>query len=126
LTADHALQRDDLGFLFLDQIGGTGIVIEGAGLVSLNPDANELARDVMSLGESMQRLPGNELLGNLALELDAVGTVLGHGLHPSKARSTLLNYRSSLVRPQGRTPIGGQFCKPIDTQSPSATKYSGK
>ena len=34
----------------------------------------------MALGEPMQGLAGQELLRDLALELDAVGAVLGHGL----------------------------------------------
>ncbi|MFT3973783.1 MAG: DDE-type integrase/transposase/recombinase [Amaricoccus sp.] len=36
----------------------------------------------------MQRLARQEFLGDLALELDAVRSVLHHGFHPSKARRT--------------------------------------
>jgi hypothetical protein len=36
--------------------------------------------------------PGNELLRDLSLGLDAVGTLPGHGFHPLKAQLTLSNY----------------------------------
>jgi hypothetical protein len=46
----------------------------------------------------MERLACNEVLGDLAFELDAVGAVLCHGFHPLKAwqfRSIPLN--SSII-----------------------------
>src|SRR4030095_17089859 len=36
--------------------------------------------------------PGNELLRDLPLELNAVGTLSGHGFHPLKAQLTLSNH----------------------------------
>jgi hypothetical protein len=35
--------------------------------------------------------PGNELLRDVPLELNAVGTLSGHGFHPLKAQLTLSN-----------------------------------
>jgi hypothetical protein len=58
----------------------------------LNPDANQLTRDIMPLGKRIQALPGNELLRDLPLELNAVGTLSGHGFHPLKAQLTLSNH----------------------------------
>ena len=58
----------------------------------LNPDANQLTRDIMPLGKRVQALPGNELLRDLPLELNAVGTLSGHGFHPLKAQLTLSNH----------------------------------
>src|SRR6516165_11161065 len=43
----------------------------------------------MPLGKRVQALPGNELLRDLPLELNAVGTLSGHGFHPLKAQLTL-------------------------------------
>jgi hypothetical protein len=40
----------------------------------------------------VQALPGNELLRDLPLELNAVGTLSGHGFHPLKAQLTLSNH----------------------------------
>ena len=40
----------------------------------------------MPLGKRVQALPGNELLRDLPLELNAVGTLSGHGFHPLKAQ----------------------------------------
>jgi hypothetical protein len=45
----------------------------------------------MPLGESVKRLPGNVLMYDLPLELDAVRTMSGHGFHLSKAQHTLSN-----------------------------------
>ena len=64
----------------------------GAGFILLNPDANQLTRDIMPLGKRVQALPGNELLRDLPLELNAVGTLSGHGFHPLKAQLTLSNH----------------------------------
>jgi hypothetical protein len=46
----------------------------------------------MPLGKRVQALPGNELLRDLPLEFDAVGTLSGHGFHPLKAQLTLSNH----------------------------------
>src|SRR6516162_6769399 len=58
----------------------------------------------MPLGKPVQGLSGNELLCDLPFELDAVGTLSGHGFHPLKAQRTLSTHEPQLVRPQGRTP----------------------
>jgi hypothetical protein len=63
-----------------------------AGFILLNPDADQLTRDIMPLGKRVQALPGNELLRDLPLELDAVGTLSGHGFHPLKAQLILSNH----------------------------------
>jgi hypothetical protein len=36
--------------------------------------------------QTVQGLAGDEFLGDLPLEFDAVGSVPGHGFHPVKAR----------------------------------------
>jgi hypothetical protein len=43
-------------------------------------------------GKRVQALPGNELLRDLPLEFDAVGTLSGHGFHRLKAQLTLSNH----------------------------------
>ena len=40
----------------------------------------------MAFRETVERLAGNEFLGDLPLELDAMGAMLGHGFDPPKAR----------------------------------------
>jgi hypothetical protein len=40
---------------------------------------DQVARDVVAPGETVERLAGNELLRHLPLEVDAMTTVLGHG-----------------------------------------------
>src|SRR5260370_25842316 len=72
-----------------------GVFVQGAGFILLNPDPYQLTRDIMPLGKRVQALPGNELLRDLPLELNAVGTLSGHGFHPFKAQLTLSNHQPS-------------------------------
>src|SRR5271170_7547907 len=92
-----------------------------AGLVLLNPDPNQVSADVVALGEPVKGLAGQELLSDLALELDAVRAVLRHGLpsFESPARRSILSRPT--VRPEGPTPIRGQNCTPIDKWTPLGT-----
>jgi hypothetical protein len=53
------------------------LFVQGACFILLNPDANQLTRDIMPLGKRIQAFPGNELLRDLPLELNAVGTLSG-------------------------------------------------
>jgi putative ABC transport system substrate-binding protein len=73
-------------------IGSLGVFVQGAGFILLNPDADQLTRDIMPLGKRVQALPGNEFLRDLPLERDAVGALSGHGFHPLKAQLTLSNH----------------------------------
>ncbi len=51
-----------------------------------DPDADQAAREVVTLAENMLWLAAEVFLNHAALELDAVCAVPGHGLHPSKAQ----------------------------------------
>jgi hypothetical protein len=55
----------------------------------------------MPLRKRIQALPGNELLRDLPLELDAVGTLSGHGFHPLKAHLTCQITNLNLSGPRG-------------------------
>jgi hypothetical protein len=59
----------------------------------------------MSAGEGVERLARDELLSDLTFEFDAVGAVLGHGLHPLKARRSRSIPNLQAVHRQGRTPL---------------------
>ena len=50
------------------------------------PDSDQVARDVVAFGETVECLARNEVQGDLSFELDAMDAVLGHGFHPLKAR----------------------------------------
>jgi hypothetical protein len=49
----------------LEQIGGLDVLVEGAGLVLLNPYADQIAADVVALRQPVQCLAGEKLLGDL-------------------------------------------------------------
>ena len=48
LLADEPLECRNSCFVFLDHVGSGSILVEAAGLVSLDPDANQVARYVMA------------------------------------------------------------------------------
>ena len=104
LPANHPLQRRNLGFVFLEEISSLSIFVQGADFILLNPDPDQLPRDIMPLGKPLKGLSGNELLCDLPFERDAVGTLSGHGFHPLKAQLPLSIHLPHPVRPQGRTP----------------------
>jgi len=55
--------------------------------------------------ETVERLAHNEFLDDLPFEFDAMGTVLGHGLRPPRARQSRSIPNLQDVHRQGRTPV---------------------
>lgn len=104
LPADQSFQRGDACLVFLDGGRSGGIVVKRTGLVAVDPDPNQLPGEAVSLRQAMEGLATQELLCHLPLELDAVGSALGHG--PRSFESPVP--RSILVRQyvqvQGATP----------------------
>jgi hypothetical protein len=84
------------------------IPVEDASLVSLDPQADQIARDVVALRQPMERLARETLLSHPALELDAVRTMPGHGLPSFESPAWSSNLRLRPVRPEGSTPLGGE------------------
>src|SRR5579864_7646507 len=64
----------------------------------------------------MQRLAANELLGNLSLEGDAVGTMLGHGFHPLKAQHRGSIQTGQPVHPKGALQSGVNFASRLTVE----------
>ena len=107
------LKRRNLGFVFLDQIGGLSVVIEPAFLISADPDADQVARDVMLLRKAVQRLAGNELLRDLAFELNAVSAVLCHGLSLCENPASLVSPLNPTRPPSGAHSISASKIDPL-------------
>src|SRR6266566_3464497 len=72
-----------------------------------NPDADQVAADVVSFGEPVEGLAGQIVLDDLPLELDRIAAVLGHGLSPRKPGRNSLIRVTSPVHPVGCTPQYG-------------------
>src|SRR6266487_5771332 len=72
-----------------------------------NPDADQVAADVVSFGEPVEGLAGQIVLDDLPLELDRIAAVLGHGLSPRKPGRNSLIRVTSPVHPVGCTPVRG-------------------
>ena len=94
----------ELGLVFLHQVGSLHVVIQGTGLELADPDPDKLPRYVVLLGQRVQRLACDELLGDLPFKHGAVGSVFGHGFHPPEARQRGSIEIAQSVYPQGRTP----------------------
>ncbi len=104
MLADKPFERRDSGLVLLEQIGGGCVLVKVAGFVLLNPDADQVSADVVAFGEPMKGLAGKKLLSDLALELNAVRALLGHGLpsFESPAQGSILS--RPIVQSQGPTP----------------------
>ena len=76
----------------------------GIGFELRHPDADQVARDVVAPGQPVKGLASEIFLSNLSLELNTVGSVLGHGFHPLKAQHSRSIPNVQPVHPQGRTP----------------------
>src|SRR5262249_52500567 len=93
----------------MQEIGSADVVLEGASFVLRDPDADKITGQVVALRQRMQGLARNVFQGDLTLEFDAVGAVLGHGFHPWKPGKfrSIPNLQS--VHRLGCTPIGTHF-----------------
>ena len=58
------------------EVSRSGVFIERAGLKLLDPDSDQVARNVVAFRETVERLARNEFLGDLPFEFDAMGRCL--------------------------------------------------
>jgi transposase len=86
--AGQALECCDFRLVFLEQIGRLSFFIKRPSLEPLDPDPDQSAGDVVTLGERVKRFARNKFLGDPSFKLDAMGAVSGHGFHPPKARQS--------------------------------------
>lgn len=56
-ACDKPLDGSDPRFILLDHVGRLRLVVEGAFLVFADPDTDQIARDVVTLGQATQLLP---------------------------------------------------------------------
>jgi len=66
------LESSNLGLILLDQVSRLHIVIQRAGLKLADPDPDQLAGNVVSLGQRVQCLARDGFRSNLPLEHGAV------------------------------------------------------
>src|SRR6516164_8533313 len=109
LPSYHAFQRGNLRFVLSQKISSSGVIFKGPRFVLGHPDADQIAGEIVTLRQRMQRLACNVFLSDLTLEFDAVGVVLGHGFHPWKARRPRSIPNPRPVHRQGRTPMCGSI-----------------
>ena len=72
LSADHPLRGGDLGLILLEQVGCLLVLVERAGLELASLDPDQLAGNVVALGQRVQGLVRDEPLSDLPLERHAV------------------------------------------------------
>src|SRR5215510_12867798 len=108
----------------MQEVSSLGIRVQAAGFILLNPNADQLAREIVPLGEPIKGLPSNVLLHHLPLKLDAVRTLLsGHGFHLSKAQNTcqITNFNLSGSRGALQKPAAGMSAR---GQKPTSARLS--
>ena len=54
--------------MLLKKIGRAGILIKGPSLKLLDPDSDQVARDVVAFGETVECLARNEVQGDLSFD----------------------------------------------------------
>src|SRR6266702_4315804 len=91
-----------------------------------NPDADQVAADVVSFGEPVEGLAGQIVLDDLPLELDRIAAVLGHGLSPRKPGRNSLIRVTSPVHPVGCTPSRASPSPPITPLPQRTAKRTAK
>jgi len=45
----------------LEKVGCGGVLVEGDGLIPFNPDTDQIARDIVALRQTVERLAGQKL-----------------------------------------------------------------
>src|SRR5262249_32543306 len=103
--ANETLESRNARLILGQHIGGRRVAVEPTGLGLGDPDLNQIAADPVAPGEGVQWLPTQKFLDDLALELDRMRAVLGHGLSPRKPGSVSRFSPSPSVHPKGCTPI---------------------
>ena len=78
--------------------------------ISLNPNPDQIARQVVALRKAVKRLASQKLLCDLTFELKAVRAMLGHGLSSFESPAYRSIVKPAPVRPEGPTPPRGAFC----------------
>jgi hypothetical protein len=101
LPPHHAFQGGDLGFVLLQQIGGSGLVVESTGLVPCHPDPDQVAGKIVALRQPMQGLACNELLGDLTLEFSGCGCGAWPWLSSSESPAAPVNSQVAICPPSG-------------------------
>src|SRR4051812_35344326 len=86
LTTDHPLERDDLGLVVPQQGGGFDVRIELAALWLGDPDADQVAREVVLARQPIEGRAGGVLLHDLLLEREAVDAMTCHEPYSCKAQ----------------------------------------
>ena len=88
---------------------GLGVVVERDRFVLEHHYPEQVARQIVTIGQAVEGLAAEELSRQLALKLDAVGAVSGDGF-PPKFRHPLSILPPNSVHFQGRTlPIGSNL-----------------
>jgi hypothetical protein len=94
--------------VLLEQIGSIRLIVVFAGLELLDPDEDQVAREVVALAKTVQRLAAEVFLADAALELDAVCGVWPWLSFFKSPASWSIRYTPD-VRPKGRTPTSDKF-----------------
>jgi hypothetical protein len=114
LLADQPFEGSDPRFVLLKKVGRGSVLIEGAGLVSFDPDTDQIAREIVALLQTVERFASQKLLRDLALKFDAVRAIPDHELSSFESPACRSNVKSAHVRPQGPTPCLRQLSVEIN------------
>lgn len=101
LPPDQALERRDPRLVLAQELGRRHVLVESARLRLLDPDPDQVARQVMASAERVKRFPGVVVGNDLTLEVDAVAAVSGHELSSSECPAPVNRMLLNLSSPRG-------------------------
>ena len=105
MLADQPFEGRDPRFVLLKEVGRGSVLVEGARLVSFDPDTDQIAREIVALLQTVERFASQKLLRDLTLKFDAVRAIPDHELSSFESPACRSNVKSAHVRPQGPTPV---------------------
>jgi hypothetical protein len=117
LLADQPFEGRDPRFVLLKEVGRGSVLVEGARLVSFDPNTDQIAREIVAFLQTVERFASQKLLRDLTLKFDAVRAIPDHELSSFESPACRSNVKSAHVRPQGPTPLPGQFSLEINIQT---------
>ena len=119
MFADQPFEGGDPGFVLPKKVSRCSVLVEAASLVSFDPDADQIARDIVALLQAVKRVAGEKFLGDLTFEFNAVGSIPSHKLSSFESPVYRSIHYSASVRLQGPTPKRGRVWTRFDTQIPA-------
>ena len=69
MLADQPFEGRDPRFVLLKEVSRRSVLVEGARLVTFDPDTDQIAREIVALLQTVERFASQKLLRDLTLKI---------------------------------------------------------